>query len=317
MDFFWAAFLNECSIVCWLCDGQDSESSHDSFFVEEEDIEEKFSESDNNRSDEDATLLADDNSQQGEDEETQIISESEEEIEDSENESSNSENESSESEQGSDGGEEGQKQESDSEERALPSVAFEKKKPLSNAQIAELNNKIKKTGVVYLSSIPPGMNWSQVMQHLKVFGEINRSHLRKEDASASQRRKGHVNFTEGWVEFVNRKDAKMCVSQLNGRIVGGKKSGKFHDYIWTMKYLHGFKWPQLLELMNYEKRLRADKLKSEFSKLKKQDEKYLENVSKSESMKRKREKGEEISAKKQNTYRVCNKDDSTTFAHLH
>ena len=159
------------------------------------------------------------------------------------------------------------------------------------------------------------MNWSQVIQHLKVFGEINRSHLRKEDASASQRRKGHDNFTEGWVEFVNRKDAKMCVSQLNGRIVGGKKSGKFHDYIWTMKYLHGFKWPQLLELMNYEKHLRADKLKSEFSKLKKQDEKYLENVSKSESMKRKREKNVESSAKKQKSYRVCNKYNATTFAH--
>ena len=319
---------------------QDSDSSHDSFFVEEDDVENKFSESNKNEDDEDAALLADDDSQQEEDEETQIISESEEEIEESENETSDSENESSESGEESDseeeegqeqeGGseeEEGQEQESDSEEEeeqeqesdseddTLPSMVLEKKKPLSNAQIAELNNKIKKTGVVYLSTIPPGMNWSQVIQHLKVFGEINRSHLRKEDASASQRRKGHDNFTEGWVEFVNRKDAKMCVSQLNGRIVGGKKSGKFHDYIWTMKYLHGFKWPQLLELMNYEKHLRADKLKSEFSKLKKQDEKYLENVSKSESMKRKREKNVESSAKKQKSYRVCNKYNATTFAH--
>ena len=343
---------------------QDSDSSHDSFFVEEDEVENKFSESNKNEDDEDAALLADDDSQQEEDEETQIISESEEEIEESENETSDRENESSESGEESDseeeegqeqeGGseeeerqdqesdseeeegqeqesdseedeeqeqesdseeEEEQEQESDSEEDPLPSMVLEKKKPLSNAQIAELNNKIKKTGVVYLSTIPPGMNWSQVIQHLKVFGEINRSHLRKEDASASQRRKGHDNFTEGWVEFVNRKDAKMCVSQLNGRIVGGKKSGKFHDYIWTMKYLHGFKWPQLLELMNYEKHLRADKLKSEFSKLKKQDEKYLENVSKSESMKRKREKNVESSAKKQKSYRVCNKYNATTFAH--
>ena len=331
---------------------QDSDSSHDSFFVEEDEVENKFSESNKNEDDEDAALLADDDSQQEEDEETQIISESEEEIEESENETSDRENESSESEEESDseeeegqeqeGGseeEEGQEQESDSEEEeeqeqesdseedeeqeqesdseedTLPSMVLEKKKPLSNAQIAELNNKIKKTGVVYLSTIPPGMNWSQVIQHLKVFGEINRSHLRKEDASASQRRKGHDNFTEGWVEFGNRKDAKMCVSQLNGRSVGGKKSGKFHDYIWTMKYLHGFKWPQLLELMNYEKHLRADKLKSEFSKLKKQDEKYLENVSKSESMKRKREKNVESSAKKQKSYRVCNKYNATTFVH--
>ena len=148
----------------------------------------------------------------------------------------------------------------------------------------------KNTGVVYLSTIPPGMRWTQVIQKLKEFGEINHSHL-QEAAGSSRRQKNQVKFVEGWVEFVNKKDAKTCASQLNGRIVGGKKSGKYRDYMWNMKYLHGFKWPQLLEMMNYEKHLRNDKLKSEFTKQKKQDERYLANVSKSNRMKRKREVG--------------------------
>ena len=168
---------------------------------------------------------------------------------------------------------------------------LEKRKPLTNAQIEEMNKRIKNTGVVYLSTIPPGMRWTQVMQKLKEFGEINHSHL-QEAAGSSKRRKNQVKFVEGWVEFVNKKDAKTCASQLNGRIVGGKKSGKYRDYMWNMKYLHGFKWPQLLEMMNYEKHLRNDKLKSEFTKQRKQDEKYLANVMKSNRMKRKREAGE-------------------------
>ena len=170
------------------------------------------------------------------------------------------------------------------------SPVLEKRKPLTNSQIEEMNKRIKNTGVVYLSTIPPGMRWTQVIHKLKEFGEINHSHL-QEAAGSSRRQKNQVKFVEGWVEFVNKKDAKTCASQLNGRIVGGKKSGKYRDYMWNMKYLHGFKWPQLLEMMNYEKHLRNDKLKSEFTKQKKQDERYLANVSKSNRMKRKREVG--------------------------
>ena len=51
-------------------------------------------------------------------------------------------------------------------------------------------------------------------------------------------------------------------------------------------------------MMNYEKHLRNDKLKSEFTKQKKQDEKYLANVLKSNRLKRKREAGEEADTSK-------------------
>ena len=69
---------------------------------------------------------------------------------------------------------------------------------------------------------------------------------------------------------------------LNGQIVGGKKSGFFHDMIWNIKYLKGFKWGDLMEKLTLEKRLRADRLRVQFAKNRKADEQYLENVSRAE-----------------------------------
>ena len=59
---------------------------------------------------------------------------------------------------------------------------LEKRKPLTNAQIEEMNKRIKNTGVVYLSTIPPGMRWTQVMQKLKelqadIIMELTRSKM--------------------------------------------------------------------------------------------------------------------------------------------
>ena len=265
--------------------------------------------SDKGVKDEDTELLEQDGSGKEVDDETFIVSESEgkEKSDDEKDIASKTKGKSKGSEEidnSSDNDEDDDLGDSDDDENdddddSTGEVApiLEKRKPLTNAQIEEMNKRIKNTGVVYLSTIPPGMRWTQVMQKLKEFGEINHSHL-QEAAGSSKRRKNQVKFVEGWVEFVNKKDAKTCASQLNGRIVGGKKSGKYRDFMWNMKYLHGFKWPQLLEMMNYEKHLRNDKLKSEFTKQKKQDEKYLANVLKSNRMKRKREAGEEADTSK-------------------
>ena len=141
------------------------------------------------------------------------------------------------------------------------------------------------------------MTWNYIIKLLSEFGEINRSHLVEEDKTITRRRKRSggskkVSFVEGWVEFVDKKDAKTAVAQLNGRAVGGRKNGFFHDYIWTMKYLHGFKWSHLMEMMDYEKRVRQDKLKAEFARSRKEDEKYLENAAKSHRIKKIKEKKE-------------------------
>ena len=154
------------------------------------------------------------------------------------------------------------------------------------------------------------MRWEKIIHLLRKYGDINRSHLVEEDPSITRYRKKHggkgrPKFVEGWVEFVNKEDAKTAVSLLNGNIVGGKKSGYFHDCIWNMKYLKGFKWPQLMEMLAYEKRIRSEKLRAEFSASKKEDERYLENVQKSvvkeKIQKKKMEKAKKLEAKKKDT----------------
>ena len=112
-------------------------------------------------------------------------------------------------------------------------------------------------------------------------------HLVEEDPTITRRRAKNggshkKKYTEGWVEFEDKQDAKQCAAMLNGQIVGGKKSGFFHDMIWNIKYLKGFKWGDLMEKLTLEKRLRADRLRVQFAKNRKADEQYLENVSRAE-----------------------------------
>lgn len=157
-------------------------------------------------------------------------------------------------------------------------------KPLSADTIAEYNEKVRRSGVVYLSSVPPYMKPEKIKYLLGKIGTVQRMHLVEEDPSITRRRAMNggsrkKKYVEGWVEFEDKRDAKKCAAMLNGQIVGGKKSGFFHDILWNMKYLKGFKWGDLTEKLTLEKRLRADRLKAEFAKNRKADEKYLENVS--------------------------------------
>lgn len=55
------------------------------------------------------------------------------------------------------------------------------------------------------------------------------------------------NFTEGWVEFLDRRVAKAVAMALNSVPIGGKKKNYYHDDLWNMKYLPKFKWSHLTE----------------------------------------------------------------------
>lgn len=81
---------------------------------------------------------------------------------------------------------------------------------------------INKSGVVYLSRVPPYMNPHKLRSLLEPYGKINRLFLAPEDPTARSRRiKSGGNkkrfFTEGWVEFVRKKDAKKACELLNVR----------------------------------------------------------------------------------------------------
>lgn len=151
----------------------------------------------------------------------------------------------------------------------------------------ELNieEKQRKSGIIYFSSIPPGFNPSRVRQELSGLAEVGRIHLVK-----NKRYDKDIKFTEGWVEFASKRKAKMIASMLSGKLVGGKGRSVAHDTVWCCKYLHGFKWIHLMEQLQYEKKVEEQRLRAELSKVKKQAAFFSEAVEKGEKIKKLEEK---------------------------
>ncbi|CAI5475133.1 unnamed protein product [Closterium sp. Yama58-4] len=120
-----------------------------------------------------------------------------------------------------------------------------------------------KTGVCYLSRIPPRMKPLKLRHLLSPHAEILRIYLAPEDPAARQRRRAaggsrNKNFTEGWVEFARKRDAKRVAAVLNGQPMGGKNRSHHRFDLWTIKYLKRFKWDNLSEEMVREQKLEAE-----------------------------------------------------------
>ncbi|KAJ9142952.1 Pre-rRNA-processing protein ESF2 [Pleurostoma richardsiae] len=162
-------------------------------------------------------------------------------------------------------------------------------KPLSKKNLVQTEEAIRKSGVVYLSRIPPFMKPQKLRSLLEPYGKINRTFLTPEDPAARARRlkaggnKKHM-FTEGWVEFVSKKDAKRACDLLNARTIGGKKGSYYRDDIWTLLYLKGFKWHHLTEQIAAENAERASRLRAEISKTTKENREFVRNVEKAKML---------------------------------
>lgn len=178
--------------------------------------------------------------------------------------------------------------------------------PSSNQDnIAKLKSKAKKdterkrkTGVVYLSSLPPYLKPSALKTLItqRGFGPINRVFLTPADPPGRLKRNRRRMYADGWVEFVSKRSAKLCAETLNATIVGGKKGGWYHDDIWNMKYLRGFKWDDLMEQVQRERKEREAKQRVEDARARKEQKLFLASVEKGRAVdgmrKKKEEKGE-------------------------
>lgn len=156
-------------------------------------------------------------------------------------------------------------------------------RPLSKKKQEKFTAEAERAGVVYLSRIPPYMQPQKLRFMLEQYGETRRLFLTPEDAAIARKRKKMTNksrkhFTEGWVEFADKKIAKAVASTLNNTSIGGKKAGFYHDDVWNIKYLKGFKWTHLTEQISYDKAVREQKVRNEMSQAKKEEEFYLERV---------------------------------------
>ncbi|KAF2152512.1 hypothetical protein K461DRAFT_278743 [Myriangium duriaei CBS 260.36] len=154
---------------------------------------------------------------------------------------------------------------------------------ISQSQLKAKAKAKKKSGVIYISRIPPFMKPQTLRTYLSPYGEIGKLFLTPEDAATYQRRKrsgGNKkhSYVDGWVEFLSKKDAKTVAETLNGNIMGGKKGNYYHDDIWNLKYLKGFKWDDLTEQIARENKEREARLRAEITKAKRENEGFVRDI---------------------------------------
>ncbi|KAK3486207.1 uncharacterized protein B0T23DRAFT_248338 [Neurospora hispaniola] len=156
-------------------------------------------------------------------------------------------------------------------------------KPLTKKNLIVTEEAIKKSGVVYISRVPPFMTPAKLRSLLEPYGKLNRIFLAPEDPVLRRKRirsggNKKKMFTEGWIEFVKKKDAKKACELLNARPIGGKKGSYYRDDIWNLLYLKGFKWHNLTEQIAAENAERSSRMRAEISKTTKENKEFVRNV---------------------------------------
>ncbi|XP_030049801.1 activator of basal transcription 1 [Microcaecilia unicolor] len=145
-------------------------------------------------------------------------------------------------------------------------------------------------GIIYLGHIPPRLRPRHIRNMLSVHGEVGRIFLQAEDRFVRKKKKkagtNAKDFTEGWVEFRDKKIAKLVAASLNNNSMGTRKKNRFHDDLWNMKYLHRFNWAHLSERLTYERQVRRQRMQVEVSQAKRETNFFLQNVEKSKSFER-------------------------------
>ena len=154
---------------------------------------------------------------------------------------------------------------------------------------------------------------------LSIVTDPKRAYLRKKYTSTNK-----AHFTEGWVEFKDKKIARSVAELLNAQPIGGKKGTRFYDDVWTMKYLPKFKWNMLTEQVGtcshrldhsranvfppaHEAAVHTAKLRAELQQSRSEQREYLKNVELARVLdkraQRKKEKGEDFELKPNNRKR--------------
>jgi ESF2/ABP1 family protein len=127
----------------------------------------------------------------------------------------------------------------------------------------------RKTGVVYLSRVPPGLDVGIVRSVLGRCGTLGRVWLRAEAREHVDSRRilggrRNAGFSDGWVEFSRASDAETAVVLLHGQpMTGATRKGKFQNDLWCLKFLPGFVWDDLVEEVCGTRRERLLRVKSE------------------------------------------------------
>lgn len=149
-------------------------------------------------------------------------------------------------------------------------------------------------GIVYLGHIPPRMRPKHMRNILSAYGEIGRIFLQPEDRCVKRKKKKagckSSSFTEGWVEFRDKRVAKRVAASLHNTTMANRKRSRFSSDLWSIKYLHRFQWCHLSERLAYEQTVYHQRMRTEISQAKKETNFYLASVEKSQSLEKLRKK---------------------------
>jgi len=152
-----------------------------------------------------------------------------------------------------------------------------------------INTRKRKSGVIYIQTVPPLFTVTKMREVLSSYGEVGRIFLKAEKYEGKGGRK-YKRYNEGWVEFKKKRTAKDVARILNGKLVGGRRRSAARDTLWTIRYLKGCKWIHLMEQLNYEHRVDEQRLRTEISHAKRTADHFSQQIEKGERIRRLEEK---------------------------
>ena len=163
--------------------------------------------------------------------------------------------------------------------------------------VEELKEKIRRSGVLYMSRVPIGMKISELRKLLEDYG-MERCYLvpLKKKMEIINGKKVQA-YKEGWIEFNEKIYAKLAEYQLNGKPIGGSRKCPYRDELWNLKYLHKFKWNDLIENITMEKKIQEKKLKIEIAQSKRENDFIVKNYEKSKKFLNKKKNNTENTEK--------------------
>jgi ESF2/ABP1 family protein len=173
----------------------------------------------------------------------------------------------------------------------VKATTLAKDRAKATKKLAAAQKKVSKTGVLYISRVPPFMKPNTLKNLLKGFAPsgLERVFLTPEDPTKHKSRvklggNKKKQFLDGWIEFVSKKEAKLAADTLNGQNIGGKKGNYYYDDVWNLKYLKGFKWRHLTEQIANENAERDARLRAENVRERKETKEFLRNVERSKML---------------------------------
>ncbi|KAI3357044.1 hypothetical protein L3Q82_003688 [Scortum barcoo] len=195
---------------------------------------------------------------------------------------------------------------SDDDDEDNKNAAGMKMTKQKSAAVTSCSDRKYVPGILYLGHIPPRFRPKHLRNLLSVYGEIGRIFLQPEGRSYTnsqvRRRKKksglrRCDFTEGWVEFRDKRVAKRVAASLHNTPMGTRKRQRFASDLWSMKYLHRFQWTHLSERLAYEQTVLQQRLRTEVSQAKRETNFYLNNVDKSahmDSLRKRQRDGQQV-----------------------